>query len=329
MTAINKRLPKSDEDGELLNINEGYRKAKRNVLFWAAITFLIAIAFDTGGAGLQISSIVRGIGFNQQMVTGLALITLVFMFIGYHRAEWHLLFRNSPFTFAKTMSDATAEAEQLVGLIREHKDDLKSAIKVAEAAQQAGTEYAAELTSTAFEVLEALEESSAQLTEQTVAEIEQGLIDVEATLLNNAYPGGARDRTPRFEDARARLRQLLDNTPKKVKSSALDVRPGSALSRLNNKARRGVIWSRSANETVDSEGNLNFEKIEDLAATLKGLSDRIDRREKRLFYGYDRGVVWAATGVAASVAIARLIAPCWLDTLIYKVDPSTVLSCAL
>ncbi|XAP76931.1 hypothetical protein ABC955_10040 [Citromicrobium bathyomarinum] len=99
---------------EAISYSETYRRAKRNALFWSAITIVVAVGTADAAGSIELTTVLQHLQFEQGFLTFAALATLLFMLAGYYRAEAKLLTNHSGFAVAARYATAPRVADKLV-----------------------------------------------------------------------------------------------------------------------------------------------------------------------------------------------------------------------
>ena len=310
MSAFNRRLPKDDDNDQLLNVSEGYRKAKRNVLFWAAVTLLLALAANTGSDGVELAPIVRGLGFSQKLMISLSLIVLVFMLIGYRRAEWHLTLRNSPFAYSKVMERAADEAEALRAEIEKKRKEFAQLHKMRQESVESAQASIEQIKKLHGASVREFREEASRCKSSFLDELSRALELMKCLKANptqNALSiAGRADYVSREE-----ITKMIDDRIAKAGNlinqfGAMPFASGS----FTNLAEAGWPFPNTSPEEsdmLDEKGALVVSDLREFVQRMRGLSDEISGADRIYFRWYDQRVVYATSAIAAGVAIWRLV----------------------
>jgi phosphate uptake regulator len=102
---------KAAKDREPIRFSDEFRHAKRNTLFWTAVTFLLAVGEPSGSEAIEINAIVRNFSFPQGLLLLTSLVILVFMTIGFRRADMRVFANHTGFAVANRLKDAAELAD--------------------------------------------------------------------------------------------------------------------------------------------------------------------------------------------------------------------------
>lgn len=112
-----------DKDLEPIHYSEDFRRAKRNALLWAGLTVLAALGHVSEQTSeVDVRTPIGNFAFAPWLLVGMSLIVLVFMFLGYIRAERRLLAKHSEFEVAARYAEVGDVAEQLKQMLTELTD---------------------------------------------------------------------------------------------------------------------------------------------------------------------------------------------------------------
>lgn len=291
-----------DPERSLIHVSDGFRRAKRNVLFWAAVTLLLSIAWDGGRSAIELTGIARNISFSQQSLVMGSVLILAFMALGYVRAEQQLFARNNPFTYGRDLQSAADLAELVRRDIRSVQIDAQVVGDALVGARKAVLEDALSL----IEELRNEAKKIAQLHETVMnagrsAKHERD--QLHTIELYRPVDDASPDEWEAYGERRRTVSQTLSGWESKYRSAVAEIEK----LRVNTPRLRQLISEFDAIEKkIKAVDQIELGKIDDFKAGLQSYADEIDRREKRWFYLFDRGVVWVSTGLAVFVAIWRL-----------------------
>lgn len=307
MVALNVDTPKEDDEARLLNVNESFRKAKRNCLFWGAATIAFSWAqISDASRGLEFSIFSRGLSFSQDLVVFFCFVVLAFMVIGYQRAEWHLMTRNSPFAYSLTMTKASAEAERLVETIKDASEKLKRAVSVTDQVNKWLIKHTEELGHQGARYVAALESDILE----TNRLVKRALFDANNRV--NSLGQGSGDPAEAHADY-LEIRSIANE---------LDAALGTIIDESNSRTHgeeQFLALEKAATEGLRLEIpnvkatpetiTMDWPELAELSSRLKGLSGVIDRRDRVMFFFYDRGLVWSISILGLISAGLRWFAP--------------------
>lgn len=276
--------PKTDSyANEPIHFSEAYRRAKRNVLFWALTTIVVALGAH-GDKAIEVTGLVDGLAFQVwPLLIGL-LIILAFMFASYIRAEQDLIYLNS---------------EQVVS------QRMKEAIDVVESVKAKLLELRSEVSQQEYRlrnVYEGADEARTQLNLQLDSAFEEYISSSEARVRHELQSGSL---TPKEAHDRAIrcVRELTKDAKKLLAEwSRIHIDFGKNRPKLPN------------SEQADRAFAQVTAPFDELTNRLTGLSNSISIRQKRWFFWQDRVPVWAACAVALLGAVVRLQASETLDS---------------
>ncbi len=302
-----------DADEQPIHFTEIYRRAKRNVLFWAAATILIALGTAASTGGVQVENMVKGLSLPPGLLTVFSLCVLGFMFAGYYRAERALLARHTGFALAARIADQAEVVEQLACDLR----NLENAINQADSAVRGrDTEYA--------DFLERIEKGLGQVSGAYNA----------SSLWNPAKTIDVVPQTRAMRDAAVALHMAMNGDPK-LESQAQDQyerRVGSVIETVRGKvieAAKTILLAklkgldqitsgavadlaevRKATSAVETSSRSDLtEKHEALVALggqLRRFANSIGFGERAWFYAHDRTPVLSLCALASVAALWRL-----------------------
>lgn len=114
----------SEGANPVIDHDESYRLAKRNVLFWSALTILIAVGTADSANPITIGAVVANLSYSQTFLTAAALVVLAFTVLGYIRADLRLKANHSGFAFGKKLKELSEVAALA---IRENEKSISEA----------------------------------------------------------------------------------------------------------------------------------------------------------------------------------------------------------
>ncbi|MEO0590393.1 MAG: hypothetical protein AAFZ11_07505 [Pseudomonadota bacterium] len=284
------RSDAKDQFDQPIHYSESFRLAKRNVLFWSALT--LVISFGVGKDPLKFVFIVEGVELSPYIVIIGSVLVLVFMAFGYFRAEERLLYRHSPFAYGTSVENAYEEFEQLRTHISELQRIVKGKISSSPQLTDAGMEYLESSESVLRNIKETIRESCRS-----------------DNLPDNIFKRWFQDRDRPTELEKERFFDAIRNNDPDITYEMRDL-----LAKLTDHSITQLDDSRRRYEqrTLDfSEGMARLNSFEiphefqDLSGRLKGLSKSIGSGEKRWFTYYDKAVVRLAVCVALFFAARR------------------------
>lgn len=283
--SIASEIRKVDREDEPILFTEEFRRAKRNALFWSAVTLLLAIGHSTDE--IEVRSLVQNLDFPQATLLLGSLVILVFMVIGYHRAEDRLLKRHTPFAIAQRIEDTAKFVERMLEelkKIRQMADEMSNTVSVVRSEIQ-------ERIVLADKKIERI-----QITPQTNDEL-KGL---RQDILNNVPWGTGVDKVHVADFTNQKVTSFLENESKRVRNEVEQqlrelFRPDS-LEPLGE-------WIHKEDAKVQTE----LQRLGELSDSLHGIAASIRDGERYWFYWYDRAPVYGLFGLAMFAAVIRLM----------------------
>lgn len=296
-----------DPDRKLPHISESFRKAKRNVLFWAAATLLLAIGSDTNDDGLEVTGFIRSFDFDQSALILLALGVLAFMFAGFIRAFDDMKALNREFAYAQSLKRGAKFADALAKNLNLCSMDISAAhgraLKMNEEAvpMMLGLEKTYNANGSA---MVDLINATGEHVRQTGLELQAFLSSIKKVadvsddddltglrVLVNQHLVYLRDGQFEFQERQ----QTLEAQRKKIPSMEL---------------QSDIVAMREIAEAVDKEPfKVATELIEQLGTVQDGLTryaEALTGKQERWLKWYDRNAVWATVTIATLTSIWRL-----------------------
>ncbi|MCB2078363.1 MAG: hypothetical protein KDE55_11775 [Novosphingobium sp.] len=275
--------PKPDTDAtEPIHFSEAYRRAKRNVLFWAVATITVALGAHSDNA-IEVTGLVDGLAFRPlPLMLGL-LIILGFMFAGYIRAERDLTFLNSEQVVSQRMNDAI----EIAGSLKAKMEGLRRKVDSEER----------RLT----KIYEGIEEARIQFDLSLEPALEKYMEETEVRIRTDLQSGdlSAKDA---HEAAIRFAMTLREDTLALV----------SEWQRLHMEFAKTRPDGPSSDEADKAFENVTAPFVE-LASRLTGLAASISTSQKYWHYGQDRAPVWITSIAAVVLIFLRLGAGPTLD----------------
>jgi hypothetical protein len=283
---------KPDKALEPIQYNEAYRIARRNALFWGAVTILVSVGTSNAGTPIEVPAVLRNLSFPQSFLTVFSLVVMLFMLAGYYRADQVFVSSHSGFAKAQRIHGVADEVVNLANVLRE----LNGA---AVQAQQSINEKRRQIETHADRVLSVVTQLSAAAAEP---------------LAFHDRPFRANDFVNMDPVQRDEFRiQQQQNKIDEARASAQAWVQGF-LGRLREGIESSLIEMRRPELPPSIEHAASVEtralaQLDQLSQDLHGFADTIGPREKGWFYAYERGAVWIVNLLGAGTAIWRLVSP--------------------
>jgi hypothetical protein len=270
---------KADKAREPIRFSDEFRQAKRNTLFWAAVTFLLAVGRPSGTEAIEVNAIVRNFSFPQGLLLLTSLAILVFMTIGFRRADKRVFANHTGFAVANRLKDSAELADSVWSQLN---STLLSSDQLEQEIEKRGKRLD-ELTKSALDkIAEAADPSFLETTQPLV----KVLVDPE-----QANPAG-------LKDAHRQLRQKLDYVRRVVETEKDNVfrnmDPSQTPRPLEDIPAAVAVLQEKAAELAK------------LGTSLRTFSDAIGKGERRWYFFYDQALVYGAALGSAVVAGLKL-----------------------
>ncbi|RIV84672.1 hypothetical protein [Aurantiacibacter zhengii] len=287
--------PDSDTT-EPIHFSEAYRRAKRNVLFWATTTIVVA-AGARAERDIEVTGLVNGLAFPPWMMLLGLLLILVFMLTGYIRAEQDLINLNTEEVVRHRIRGVIELVAGLRTTILELRQEAEH--------ERYRTENLFAGSRSAIEKLD----TDLQSVFNNERDFVQHNVDMQNAIKNlgDAPPWREVGKITHTFGTRVAVqaRQVLDNY-RTIHHEFIANAPPS--------------YTR---EDLDAHFTQLLTPIDELTARLTGLASAISKAHKSWFRWHDRGPVWLAFALAMFLAIVRLSASETLDVWLGIADPPT------
>ena len=101
-----------------IRYSDEFRRAKRNTLFWAVVTLLLAVGAPAANSpGLELAGF-KNMELSGPFLLGGSLVVLIFMVLGYVRAEADVITLNSDFALDHAFQNVVDTADDLIAHFR-------------------------------------------------------------------------------------------------------------------------------------------------------------------------------------------------------------------
>lgn len=269
----------SDKDREPIRFSEEFRKAKRNALFWSMVTMLLALGLTNGSNEIEVYGIVRHLTFPHGLLLSSSLAVLVFMTLGFRRAQIRLRSNHSDFAVAHRLSEAAEVADTLFE-------------KVTTTLQGAG-----ELDAHIQDRLERMK-SLADAEISNISQVKVSLQNVKEDKLDGFLKGNAPLEIKEISSAAKKCIEAVDYAQRSIESTI-----GNILRNMDPKQT-----PRPLPELTKEGGALavNTDELAELSKSLRVFSDAIGKGERRWLFWYDEVPVYGLAAVATIFAAMRL-----------------------
>lgn len=286
--------PKADPySTEPIHFSEAYRRARRNVLFWAVTTIVVALGAH-GNDTIEVTGLVNGLAFQPWLLLLGLLAILGFMLAGYVRAEQDLTYLNSE----QVVSQRTKEAIDIVESIKAKLLELRG-----EAQQQ---EYRLK------NLYDGIDEARSQFDRRLDGAFEEYIAQTEGRVRRELQSGSLNPEETQ-KAAIECVRSLTKDTKELL----------AKWQRLHFEFANERPQAPTS-ETADEAFGEVIAPFQNLADRLTGLSNSISIRQKHWFFWQDRVPVWASCMAALAFALLRLAASDDLDTWLDIADVEVV-----
>ena len=295
--------PSENPDRKIIHVSDEFRRAKRNALAWAAFTVLLALAFDNGGAA-ELTGFVRNLSFSQNTLLLLALLALCFAAVGYWRAERNLITRNSYIEYGNTLMEAAGGVRDLIAQLEENH-------RIALGSKRAIQENVKDMQRALLKHKDSLLGEAKNLKTQ-VSHVEKQLSVAadNATKVDLSLEPSGEGMRLKDEDgaygkvvgSAASLRSLSEEFTKWA--DTIDKQPSRIL--LLQEELENIDLERPFADSKDL-AEYRYPELEALEAKLTGMSNEIDRTERRLFRWHDRFAVYLSVVTGIVLALMRLL----------------------
>lgn len=293
-----------DPGAKQISFHEEFRKAKRNVLFWGVLTILLAVG-TVNAESVDPSSLIRGISLPPvPLVVGSAAI-LIFMFLGYWRAEQHLIIKNREFTDQHDIGEA-------IKVIIALRDDLKDKSMAATTNKDRLVRIHNVTRDAQMKIGLEVQEARDQL--MNVDDLRDALAPPTLALIGLARSGEYPSMDTTTPNQQHHALQYVRNT-NPVAVAAEDwikhriAKFAGALNTAWEGAQTDIKQVKSNEDDIETSATQADNRITNLLTGLNSWATGIGLTEKRWFIGYDRGVVWLVTALALLVAAVRICMP--------------------
>lgn len=280
----------SQESDGLLKLPEDFARAKRNVLFWTVVTFLLSLGSVEPSKHIEVTGFIRNFHFEQSFLITSSVVVMVFMLVGFLRAAARLRHVNLQAVYG-------ASAAELQETIKETAQHLKNWSK----------HYVFP------------DDELAGLKQNLLSEYSRAFKELASA---RQIIGDHHDRVARAHlAAQGKVQDLLDKGKfsiedlGKLQGSLNEVpRLGDRAARFESEdPQRTAVFSLNPQEfqekidKIISKNDPELPKnVQDTFSGLSNWSASITRWEKALFFIYDFWLVWLAVFLASAAAVMRL-----------------------
>lgn len=286
----------SDDDDSFIHSSEAYRRAKRNVLFWATATALLAIGTSISPGPVEVDLVFKQLRFPGGLLTVLSLVALAFMFAGYVRAEARHLSQHTGLAYGRRMHELAEAAAAAQEAIQERRNRLAN-ISARKAPARTAVELAIAKFRARFEQLSKKSRSDIEVLQEQLNRVKQALLregkaiePVSVSWLITEYNRASQGA---FKLATKFVNSTGEHFAAVAEQAAKDI--------------SGFEFPTDATEE-DAEQALVAE-LRAIVADIRGFAKSIAPSQHLWFRWYDRFPVWLATALAFEIALFRLFAP--------------------
>ncbi|MEM1051948.1 MAG: hypothetical protein AAGI28_07630 [Pseudomonadota bacterium] len=290
-----------DTDLGPIHYSENFRRAKRNVLFWAAVTVLLSIASVDSDASVELTGIARNLSFSQSALVFGSLLVLALMFLAFVRARRLLIATNNHLTYGEDLQAVALRAQVVERDIETAKTEAR-------------------------EALDLLEKQKTESISETITSVDKliedtrRIIDAQDTILkdwsllesNMADLARIDSSEPPQEKEELYLLWQLDrrNAAKQVRriEGPMAVAREDIRRAVEKKSDPKALLSEleSVREGLGAVLAVDVEPITQIDARLKRFADRIERQDKIWYLLFDFWLVVVASVSGLSFAASYL-----------------------
>lgn len=304
-----------DPAGKPIHIAERFRIAKRNALAWSAVCALIATASEAENPGVEVTTVFKGMKHSQELLVSLALITLVFMVLGYFRAWREVRVNNSEAVYGQEIADVATKVSDYGASLSLQTTKLNAVAEAAETLRAKvipeSKEVAEGLRATISEVATLARNKGKYQAELSMRETQYDWM-ADAEKLSAKNDG---EEQPRPSEKLNSLQRRISELRRQVESEKVEM--AEKLDLIDGDIKNGFSPDRITREMkrLPQAEPIDPDVVK-LAENLNTLARSIGNADRNWVIWHDHVPVGVSAFLAAVLSLLHLSLPDWSDGIL-------------